>query len=241
MTELIPFDYQDGDTALHGLIARPKGPGPHPAVIVVHDALGIGEMLRRRTRDLAEAGYVALLADMYGLGPGEAEFEKATAGYVWLHEKPERLRGRMAATCAALGALPEVDAGRMGAIGYCFGGSCVLELARSGANVRSVVSFHGELLTKAPAQPGAVKAKVLAITGLLDPYAPKAHVEAFEQEMVAAGADWQMTVYGTGYHAFTDPDITKRVQLDGLKYDPLLDRVSWAQALAMLDATVRDA
>jgi dienelactone hydrolase len=240
MTELTPFDYQDGDTTLHGLIARPKGPGPHPAVVVIHDALGIGDMLRRRTRDLAEAGYVALLADMYGLGPGEAEFEKATAGYMWLHEKPERVRGRLAATCAALTALSEVDAARLGAIGYCFGGFCVLELARSGANVRSVVSFHGELATKLPAQSGAVKAKVLAIAGALDPYAPPEHVTAFQQEMAEAAVDWQMTIYGTGYHAFTDPDINRRVQLDGLKYDALLDRVSWAQALTLLDATLKD-
>ena len=112
-------------------------------------------------------------------------------------------------------------------------------LARSGAEVKVVVSFHGSLLTSAlPAEPGAVRARILALTGAKDPYAPKEDVDSLRREMTAAGADWQVTVYGEGYHSFTDPSAAGMTAVRGVRYDPLLDRLAWASAMAMLDASL---
>jgi dienelactone hydrolase len=130
-----------------------------------------------------------------------------------------------------------VDAGRIGAIGYCFGGRCVLELARSGAPVRAVVSFHGVLSTRQPAEPGAVRPTVAVYTGALDPYAPPDHVRAFDDEMRAAGADHHLTVFANGYHAFTDPTPPTDVG-PGLRHDPLLAALSWTGATTLLAHTL---
>jgi dienelactone hydrolase len=127
--------------------------------------------------------------------------------FLALQVKPDLLRSRVVAASGAVRALPEVDTTRVSAIGFCFGGQCALELARSGAEVRSVVSFHGLLRTANPAQPDAVKAKVLTISGARDPYVPTEDVVTFRQEMTDAGVDWQVTVYGQGLHAFIEPDI----------------------------------
>jgi dienelactone hydrolase len=239
MSGLRTIDYAHEGHALEGLLAAPAGAGPHPAVMVMHDARGRGEQVRRRAALLAEQGYIALATDMYG---GGADFENAREGgdlMLALHDEPERLRGRVLAGLEALKAQPGVDPDRIGAIGFCFGGQCVLELARSGADVKSVVSFHGLLTTALPAKPGEVKAKVLVLTGALDPYAPLEHVDGFQKEMGAAGAEWQVTVYSHGWHAFTDPNAAKMTNIPGVLYDPLLDKLSWASALAILDATLR--
>jgi dienelactone hydrolase len=236
MIALRQFDYQHDGLLLKGQLAVPEGPGPHPAVLIMHDALGLGDLVCRRALELAGSGYVALAADMYGLGKRAPDPTEHGVHFAALQAEPEKLRARVVAGYQALRALPEVDAGRISAIGYCFGGQCVLELARSGAEVASVVSFHGLLTTKLPARPGEVKAKVLAITGALDPYAPVADVETFQKEMTDAGGDWQMTLYGRGWHAFTDPDVS--ADIPGVRYDPLLDRLSWSQATAFLEATL---
>jgi dienelactone hydrolase len=112
-----------------------------------------------------------------------------------------------------------------------------MELARTGAQMRSVVSFHGMLTTTKPAHPAVVCAKLLTISGAMDPYVPAKEVAAFQEEMTAAGADWQVTVYGGGLHAFTMPDIAQE-EVPGTGYDPFLDGLSWAQATAFLTATV---
>jgi len=131
-----------------------------------------------------------------------------------------------------------VDAARVGGVGFCFGGQCVLELARSGAPASAVVSFHGLLHTSQPARAGEVKAKVLVLTGARDPYVPAEAVAALQREFSEAGADWQLTVYGEGWHAFTDPN-PKKAEVPGVRYDPVLDRLSWAQATAFLAATLQ--
>jgi dienelactone hydrolase len=240
MTELQTFDYAHDGVALKGRLAIPAGAGPHPAVLVMHDARGLGELVQRRARDLAAAGYVALATEMYGGGVRAEDPRAHGALFAALQDEPERLRGRVVAAFEALRALPAVDAGRIGAIGFCFGGQCVLELARSGAQTRAVVSFHGLLTSRLPARAGAVKAKVLVLTGVRDPFAPVEDVRAFEAEMTDAGVDWQMTLYGEGWHAFTDPSAAEMHMVPGLRYDPLLAKLSWAQATAFLDATLRD-
>lgn len=230
------FAYDHAGTALTGRIARPDGPGPHPAVLVMHSALGPDPQCERRAAELAAAGYVALASDMYGQGAMRAELDHGAA-FMALQGDPAALRARVVAAFDALRALPEVDPSRIVAIGYCFGGQCVLELARSGADVAAVVSFHGLLKTASPAAAGAVTARVLVLTGAKDPYAPLDDVAAFQAEMEAAGAEWHVTVYGRGEHAFTAPDIARH-DVPGTRYDPLLDRLSWAQATAFIDAAI---
>ncbi len=236
--DLREFTYAHDGLALKGQLAVPDGPGPHPAVLVMHSALGLGELVCQRALDLAAMGYVALATDMYGLGRREPDFEAHTAQHHALQADHPRLRARVAASFEAVRALPDVDPRRIGAIGYCFGGQCVLELARSGAQVAAVVSFHGLLKTQAPARAGATGAKILAITGAHDPYAPAEDVDAFQKEMAAAGADWQLTVYGQGWHSFTDPEIDAKFDIPGVRYDRVLDRLSWDQAVAFLDAAL---
>lgn len=239
MSALEPFDYVHDGMTLSGRLARPAGPGPHPAVLVMHSALGPDRQTAERAQDLASLGYVALATDLYGLGTAGPDLDYMPL-FQQYQDQPDLLRGRILAGYDALRALPEVDAGRMAAIGYCFGGQCVLELARSGADVRSVVSFHGLLRTARPAQPGAIKAQMLVLTGAKDPFVPEEDVHSFQQEMTAAQANWQLTIYGEGYHSFTAPEAAK-LDYEGIRYDPLLDRLSWVQATAFLDATLSSA
>jgi dienelactone hydrolase len=235
MSSLRPHAYDCDGTTLTGLMALPSADGPRPAVLVMHPGFGIGELVRKRTEDLAAAGYVAFASDMYGF---QGDEQKGKAAYGALQTDPHLLRSRVVAAYETVRALPQVDASRISAIGFCFGGQCVLELARSGLDVASVVSFHGVLRTQLPAERGAVKAKILAITGLKDPYAPAAEVEAFRKEMTDAEANWQMTLYSNGWHAFTDPVTGSRADVPGVRYDPLLARLSWAQSSDFLEATL---
>jgi dienelactone hydrolase len=231
------FAYEHDGLPLMGQIARPSGQGPHPAVLVMHSALGIDELVCRRAGDLAALGYVALATDMYGAGR-QLTKEEAGKHFLGLLENPDPLRARLVAAFTAVRDLDEVESTRVAAIGFCFGGQCALELARSGAVLMSVVSFHGLLRTASPAQRGAVTAKVLSITGVKDPYVPVEDLDAFQREMTDAEVDWQVTVYGEGLHAFTMPDIAEQ-QVPGTAYDPLLDHLSWAQATTFLAATLR--
>jgi len=219
---------------LEGQIAGPDGPGPHPAVMVMHNAHGLGPQVRNTAQRLARCGYVAVAADMYGGGVYHSDARAAGTSLEPLWKNPDLLRSRVLAWFELLKSMPAVDAGRVGAIGYCFGGQCVLELARSGAEVKAVVSYHGILSTAMPAKAGAVKAHVVVYTGARDPYAPRAHVDALQDEMIAAGARWQITVFGEACHAFTDTDAV--ATRPGLAYDPLADRVSWAGTETLLSA-----
>lgn len=239
MNELQTFEYEHDGVHLVGQLARPAGDGPHPAVLVMHDAHGLGPAVRRRALDLADAGYVALATDAYGDGIYFTDPLESGPIVGALLQDPERLRGRLLAGLNALRALPQVDADRIGAIGFCFGGRCVLELARSGAAVRAVVSFHGLLKTDLPAQPDTVQARIMVLTGGLDPFAPSEDVDGFRNEMARAGVDYHLTIYSDGWHAFTDPDADKEGKIPGVRYDPLLDQLSWAQATSFLSAVVR--
>jgi dienelactone hydrolase len=238
MSDLRIFDYRHGDLVLKGQLAIPAGAGPHPGVLVMHDARGLGEQVRRRAVLLAQQGYVALATDMYGGGQYFENPRESGPLVAALYKEPRQLRARVLAAFDALRTLPEVDGRRIGAIGFCFGGLCVLELARSGADAKAVASFHGLLTSQLPASPQKITAKILAMTGARDPYVPKEHVDAFQKEMTAAGADWQTAVYGEGWHAFTDSTAGPLKDIPGVRYDPLLDRLSWAQALEFLAATL---
>jgi dienelactone hydrolase len=200
--------------------------------MVMHNAHGLGPQVRDAALKLAQQGYLALATDMYGGGTFHENPSAAGESLGPLWKNPQLLRSRVVAWFDWLQARPEVAPDRIAAIGYCFGGQCVLELARSGADVKAVVSFHGILTTSMPAQAGAVRAQVAVYTGAEDPYAPRKHVDDFQDEMQSAGVRWQITSFGRCYHAFTDANI--RANLPGLAYDPIATEVSWAGTLALL-------
>lgn len=232
----IDFDYQDGAQRCRGVLALPdpaKFPGPRPGVVAVHEAWGLGNQVRNRIAMLAELGYVALAADIFGdrhipADPPEA-FEIIGK---WLADRPG-LRVRAGAAVSALKAHERCN-GQVAAIGYCFGGSTVLELARGGnPHVLGVVSFHGGLETPTPAEPGKVSAKILVCHGAEDELIPHAHLTAFLDEMAKAGADCQTIAYTGAKHSFTNPEARGEL-MPTIIYHERTDRRSWAAMQAFL-------
>ena len=223
------IDYRDDAVLCRGFTAYDDTTsGKQPGVLVFHEGLGLGEHVMELARRVAKLGYVALAADMFGNRRQARDLEDMRGLVGDLRNEPAKLRARGRAALAMLASLPQVDAGRLCAIGFCFGGSVVLELARDGADLKAVVSFHGVLSTKAPALPGGVKAGVLVLTGANDPLAPPDQVAAFENEMRAAGVlDWQVITYGNTHHAFTNPAADGSF-LSGTLYNEQSDRRSWA-------------
>ena len=222
------IDYRQGDTRLVGYLAYPKAAKELlPGVLVVHEWMGLNDYAKRRAEQLAELGYVAFAADIYGDGKIAANAKEAGALAGQYKKDRALLRARTAAGLATLKAQPGVAQEKVAAIGYCFGGTAVLELARSGADLAGVVSFHGGLDTPAPQDAKKIRAKVLALHGADDPYVPAEQVAAFEQEMRAAGVDWQLIAYGGAVHGFTNPangsDNSK-----GAAYNAAADSRSWA-------------
>src|SRR2546429_7236215 len=179
------IDYAAGDANLRGYLAFKDRGAKRPGVLVFHEGLGLGDFAMERARRLAALGYVAFAADMFGDRRQARNLQEVATLVGSLRAGPEKLRARGRAALETLAALPEVDASRLAAIGFCFGGSVVLELAREGADLKAVVSFHGVLATKMPAASGQVKASVLVCTGADDPLAPPDQVAAFENEMRA--------------------------------------------------------
>jgi dienelactone hydrolase len=222
-----PVEYKQGDTVLEGYsVYDDATPGKRPGVLVVHQWKGLGDYEKKRAEMLARMGYNVFAADIYGKGvrpqtPGEAG---AQAGKY----KSDRglLRARVRAGFDVLAQHELTDPKRIAAIGYCFGGTTVLELARSGADIAGVVSFHGGLSSPTPADARNIKARVLALHGADDPNVPAKEVAGFEEEMRQAGVDWQLVAYGGAVHSFTDwgagNDNSK-----GAAYNEKADRRSW--------------
>lgn len=209
--------------------------GQRPGVLVFHEGLGLGDFAMARARRLAELGYVALAADMFGDRRQARNLQEVADLVGSLRKEPETLRARGRAALATLAALPEVDTSRLAAIGFCFGGSVVLELARAGAELKAVVSFHGVLATQLPAASGQVKPSVLVLTGADDPLAPPEQVAAFENEMRAANVrDWQVISYGNTLHGFTNPAADGSMMRTAL-YSEQADRRSWASMRSLFD------
>jgi dienelactone hydrolase len=239
MTQFQAINCEHDGARLEGLMARPaSGSGPFPTVMVMHSANGLRHQIRDKIEKLAALGYLAIATDMYGPeaqnGPQEAAHEAYT---YFLDEGMVNVRTRSLAWFDAVRAHPEVDPARIAAIGYCFGGHCVLELARGGADLRAVVSFHGTLKTHAPAEKGAVMCEVAAYCGAQDFVAPLADVDALRDEMTAAEASYQITVFGDAAHSFTDPAAAGQ-QFEWIRYNAMADRMSWAGALTLLETTL---
>jgi len=228
--------YRDDAVNCRGFVAYDDTAcGKRPGVLVFHEGLGLGEHIIERARRIAKLGYVALAADMFGERRQARDLEDMRELVGDLRNDPMKLRARARAALATLALLPQVDAERLCAIGFCFGGSVVLELARDGADLKAVASFHGVLASKAPALPGKVKASVLVLTGANDPLAPPDHVAALENEMRAAAVrDWQIITYGNTSHAFTNPAADGSF-LSGTLYNEQSDRRSWAAMISFLE------
>ncbi len=220
-------EYRQGDTVLEGYLAYDDDfEGARPGVMVVHEWMGIGEYVRQRVEQLAQMGYVAFAADIYGQGVRPSTPEAAGAEASKYRADRGLLRDRAQAGLSILQnhALTQPD--KVAAIGYCFGGGTVLELARSGADVAGVVSFHGNLDTPNPLDAQNIQAKVLVLHGAVDPYVPPEQVAAFEAEMTEANVDWQLISYGGVVHSFTNPEAGDDPS-DGVAYDAQADRRSW--------------
>src|SRR6202022_2651723 len=217
------IDYRDETVNLRGYLAfDEKAAQRRPGVLVFHEGLGLGDFVMARARMFGERRQARNLQEVAKL-VGD------------LRNQPETLRARGRAALATLAALPQVDANRMAAIGFCFGGSVVLELARDGADLKAVVSFHGVLATRTPAVSGKVKASVLVCTGADDPLAPPEQVKAFEEEMRAAGVrDWQVISYGNTLHGFTNPAADGSMLRTAL-YSAQADRRAWASMRNLFD------
>jgi dienelactone hydrolase len=224
--------YQAGDTTLKGYIAWDANrKGRRPAVIVVHEWWGHNDYVRRRARMLAEEGYTALALDMYGDGKRADHPRDAQKLVMEAIANPAISKARFMAAHDLLKKHETVDPSKIAAIGYCFGGAVVLQMARFGTDLKGVVSFHGNLSTQSPAKPGMVKAKVLVLHGADDSLVPKEQVQAFKKEMDAAGVDYRFIAYPGAVHAFTNPAATnngKKFDLP-LAYDEQADRESWAE------------
>ena len=221
------IDYRDGDTDLEGYIVYDDASeNKRPGVIVVHEWKGLNNYAKKRADQLAELGYVAFAIDIYGKGvrPKTGEAAGAEAGKY----KGDRMltRQRAAAALEIFKQHPLVDPSRTAAIGYCFGGMVVLEMARAGDDLNGAVSFHGGLSASLPAKPGDIKAKLLVLHGSDDPHVPSTEVAAFQEEMHAAGADLTFVGYPGAVHGFTNPDNGSDAK-SGVAYNEEADSASW--------------
>ncbi len=229
-TENVP--YRDGDAVLHGFLTfDPSRTDRRPGILVVHGGAGLDDHARGRARRFAESGFIVFACDMYGEGVhGNRERVIQLIGEI--RRNRTTLRQRAQPAMDILGAHPLVD-GRLGAVGYCFGGMAVLELARSGADLAGVVSVHGSLEASVPAEPGTITAKILVCHGALDPHVPMPQVTGFADEMTRAGVDWQLFIYGSAMHGFTHETATG--QQPGVLYHALTDSRSSRAIQAFFD------
>lgn len=220
--------YSDGETALIGLVYRPLVQ-PRAAVLVYPTIMNQQGVVLDKAASLAEHGYLAFVADFYGKNPETFEQSREFAGEI--RATPEDFRRRMRQAIAALVSLPEAEGLPLAAIGFCMGGGAVLELAREGAPLEAVVSFHGLLGTDLPAEPGKVTARILVCHGHADPMVPRSQVMSFSEEMDTAGANWHFHSYSGVRHGFTNPG---PVHNPAVGYDASADRQSWAAMFELL-------
>jgi dienelactone hydrolase len=230
-------EYKSNGTVHQGyLVYDDASTTKRPGVLVIHEWWGHNEHARNSARKLVEAGYVALALDMYGDGKQAHHPEDAGKFSGEVRKNPQLMKSRFEAGMKLLQKQSRVDAKRVAAIGYCFGGSVVLEMARTGENLRGVASFHGSLGTGNPAKPGKVKAKVLVMNGAEDPFVPAEQIAAFKKEMEAAKVNYKFVNYPGAKHSFTNPDADAngaKFKLP-LAYNAKVDQESWAELQSFL-------
>lgn len=219
--------YKEGDTALEGvLIYDDSIVNKRPGILIAHQWKGLTDYERKRGEMLAKLGYVAFAADIYGKDTRPKDVQEAGQFAGKYKNDRELLRKRVQAGFDQLKKSRFVDPEKTAAIGYCFGGTTVLELARSGADIDGVVSFHGGLGTPTPEDAKNIKGKVLALHGADDPHVPPAEEQAFEKEMREAKVDWQLVAYGNAVHSFTDWNAGND-NSKGSAYNEKADKRSW--------------
>ena len=222
-TKAIP--YQHGEVQLEGFLAWDDAQtGKRPGILVVHEWWGLNEYARDRARQLAALGYAAFAVDMYGKGQVTTHPDQAATWMKQVQADVKVWQARALTGLAVLQSQAMVDPQRLAAIGYCFGGATVLQLAYSGADVKGVVSFHGAL--PLPSENLNAKAKILIAHGNADPFLTEEHVRTFRQALDAANLDWQMVVYAGARHSFTNPGADAH-GIDALKYNHQADLRSW--------------
>lgn len=226
--------YTDEAQPLEGYFVPPHNREQAPGVLIVHTWLGLDESIKRRADRISELGYAAFALDVFGLKEYPTPVTKSAAVIEPFIENRQLFRQRLAAGLLVLKNQPECDANRIVAIGYCFGGCGVLEIARSGTALRGVVSFHGELNSPLPAQPGDIKAKILVLHGDADPVVPFEQITPFREEMRSAGANWEIVIYSGAKHSFTGEGAMGNATPEaGL--DPQADKRSWQAMLNFLE------
>ena len=234
------IEYEQGDTTLEGVLVYDDAvTTPRPGVLVVHQWLGLTDYEKHRAEMLAELGYVAFCADIYGKGVRPHDTKEAGVEATKYKTDRKLLRERVNAGLAELKKSELVDATHVAAVGYCFGGTTVIELARSGADVAGVVSFHGGLDSPTPVDGKNIKCKVLACHGADDPYVSAKDLAAFEDEMRAANVDWTLIKFGGAVHSFTQP-MAGNDNSKGAAYNERADRRSWAAMKLFLSGIFRD-
>ncbi len=232
------IEYRVGETTMKGYLAfDAAAPGTRPGILVVHEWWGHNDYARQRARMLAELGYTALALDMYGDGRTAQHPDEAGRFATAVRTNLPEAKQRFEAAKTTLQAHPSVDASKIAAIGYCFGGAVVLEMARRGVDLDGVVSFHGSLGTQNPAQSGAVKGRVLVLNGADDPLVSDEEIAAFKKEMERAGVDYRFVDYPGAVHSFTNPRADEFGRKFGLPlaYDAEADAQSWREMKAFFD------
>lgn len=230
-------EYEADGVKMKGWLAHDDAiKGKRPGVLVVHEWWGLNDYAKKRATMLAKAGYVALAVDMYGDGKTADNPKDAGALAGSINKNPPVARARFAAAEKFLNRQPLVKKNEIAALGYCFGGGIVLNMARNGEPLKGVVSYHGVLATDVSVRPGGIKSKVRVFTGEADPIVPAEQVEAFRAEMTNAKADWQLVSYPGVKHTFTNPeaDVYAAKFSLPLKYDAHADHSSWAHTLDFL-------
>ncbi len=223
-----PVEYKQGDATLEGYLVYDDAiSGKRPGVLVVHQWLGLTDYEKHRAEQLAGLGYVAFCADIYGKGIRPQNTTDAGTEATKYKSDRTLLRARVNAALDVLKKNELVDSERVAAIGYCFGGTTVIELARSGANIAGIVSFHGGLDSPTPADGKNIKCKVLICHGADDPFEKPADLAAFEDEMRQAKVDWTLIKFGGAVHSFTQP-MAGNDNSKGAAYNEKADRRSWA-------------
>lgn len=225
VTQVVEYK-QDGAVGQGCLAYDDAFPGRRPGVLVVHEWWGLNDFARQQVEKLAGLGYVAFAADMYGNGAVTKDPQEAAKLANALRGDKPRLRARAQAALQVLADHPKVDRQRLGGIGFCFGGTTVLELAYSGAVLKGVVSFHGGLTIPSPEELQGIKAAILVLHGADDPHVSAADITAFQDAMRRGGLDWQMVYFGNAVHTFTNP-AAGRNKASGSAYEPRAARRSW--------------
>jgi dienelactone hydrolase len=227
--------YEADGLAMDSELCFEPGADQRPGVLVFPEIFGLGEHALSRARRLAALGYVVLAADLHGGRQVIDDLNTVMTLMAPIRQDLPRVRARAQGALEALLRCREVDPTRIAAIGFCFGGTIALELARSGAPLIGVVGFHSGLATSAPADAKNIRGRVLVCIGADDPGVPPEQRAAFEREMRAAQLDWQMTLYGGVLHGFTNPEADRRARPDFLRYDAKADARSWQQMRAFFD------